>query len=146
MNSDCPVLGDHVRFESDGQRAIWLASNKIDDERVLVVCQKSSQVRAEQIASLCHGSPSIFTVTESHAPAAVMEAARAQAQEHQVDYVLAVGGGSAIGIAKLVVLERHCKFGVVATTFSGSEMTDIWGMTKNGQKVTGRAPTFGRLG
>ena len=73
-----------------------------------------------------------------------MEAARVQAQEHQVDYVLA---WAAVPLARQTGGSRTAlQFGVVATTFSGSEMTDIWGMTENGKKVTGRASTFGRLG
>jgi maleylacetate reductase len=54
------------------------------------------------------------------------------------DALLAVGGGSAIGLAKAIALERRLPIVAVPTTYAGSEMTSIWGVTEGEVKRTGR--------
>ena len=56
------------------------------------------------------------------------------------DVLLAVGGGSPIGLAKAVALERSIPVAAMPTTYAGSEMTSIWGITDGDRKTTGRAP------
>jgi maleylacetate reductase len=56
------------------------------------------------------------------------------------DALLAVGGGSPVGLAKAVARERSIPIVAVPTTYAGSEMTSIWGVTDGEQKRTGRAP------
>jgi maleylacetate reductase len=62
----------------------------------------------------------------------------AEVERLSPDALLAVGGGSAIGLAKAVALERRLPIAAVPTTYSGSEMTGIWGVTDGRQKRTGR--------
>ena len=57
------------------------------------------------------------------------------------DALLAIGGGSAIGLAKAVALERRLPIAVVPTTYAGSEMTSVWGITEGDVKRTGRDPS-----
>ena len=47
---------------------------------------------------------------------------------------VAIGGGSTIGLAKAIAFERRLPILAVATTYSGSEVTPIWGYTENGIK------------
>jgi alcohol dehydrogenase class IV len=75
-----------------------------------------------------------------HVPAAGADAAVEVAAEAGVDGVVALGGGSATGLAKAVALRTTLPVVAVPTTYAGSEMTDIWGRTENGEKVTGRDP------
>ncbi|MGW7621712.1 maleylacetate reductase [Streptomyces antimycoticus] len=84
------------------------------------------------------------------APAATSDRARMHVPEHLVDEhvrtvaesgadsLVAVGGGSAIGLAKAVALRTGLPIVCLPTTYSGSEMTDVWGITKGGEKRTGR--------
>jgi len=51
---------------------------------------------------------------------------------------VAIGGGSAIGMAKAIALAGGPGSIAVPTTYSGSEMTAIWGITRDGAKETGR--------
>jgi maleylacetate reductase len=80
----------------------------------------------------------VFTDARAHVPAAVVAEALDRARTSRCDGVLAIGGGSAIGLGKAVVKETGTPLVAVPTTYSGSEMTDIWGVTHGKRKQTGR--------
>ena len=54
------------------------------------------------------------------------------------DCVVAAGGGSTIGLAKAIALNSALPILAVPTTYAGSEMTPIYGLTEAGLKRTGR--------
>jgi maleylacetate reductase len=70
----------------------------------------------------------------------VAHRARALATELGADGCVSVGGGSAIGLGKAIALEHGLPVIAVPTTYAGSEMTPIWGLTDRGAKRTGRDP------
>lgn len=76
-----------------------------------------------------------------HVPNHVADTARNVALAVRADCLIAFGGGSAIGVAKAVALATGIPIVAIPTTYSGSEMTPIWGRTSNGQKQTGRDAT-----
>lgn len=76
-------------------------------------------------------------ITE-HVPVEVAEDAGTAAA--QADLLIAIGGGSATGLAKAVALTSGLPIIVAPTTFAGSEATDVWGLTEQGQKRTGVDP------
>lgn len=73
-----------------------------------------------------------------HVPIERVRAAVADVDRTGPDAFVAVGGGSAIGLAKAIALERPRPIVAVPTTYSGSEMTSIWGITEGDVKRTGR--------
>jgi alcohol dehydrogenase class IV len=73
-----------------------------------------------------------------HVPVAGAERARALADEVGADCVVCAGGGSATGLAKAVALTNGIPIVAIPTTYAGSEMTPVWGMTEAGRKTTGR--------
>lgn len=73
-----------------------------------------------------------------HVPDHVAGTARNVALAVHADCLISLGGGSAIGVAKAVALATGIPIIAVPTTYSGSEMTPIWGRTSHGQKQTGR--------
>jgi alcohol dehydrogenase class IV len=73
-----------------------------------------------------------------HVPIEDAEVARRRADELGASVLIAVGGGSAIGLAKAVALTSGPPIVAVPTTYSGSEMTPVWGLTEDGVKTTGR--------
>jgi maleylacetate reductase len=75
-----------------------------------------------------------------HVPVEVAEQARAVAADHGADLIVAVGGGSATGLAKAVALTSRLPIVAVPTTFAGSEATGVWGLTESGRKRTGNDP------
>jgi len=58
----------------------------------------------------------------------------------QPDILLAIGGGSAIGLAKAVALKHPLPLWVAPTTYSGSEMTNVYGISSNGKKLVDQHP------
>ena len=81
-----------------------------------------------------------FTDVVMHVPVEVVATAVAVARESGADCLIALGGGSSTGMAKAVALELGLPILAVPTTYAGSEMTSIWGLTENGRKTTGRDP------
>lgn len=73
-----------------------------------------------------------------HVPAGLAASALARVRELEADCLVALGGGSATGLAKAVAKETGLPILAVPTTYAGSEMTPIWGITTDARKATGR--------
>jgi maleylacetate reductase len=93
-------------------------------------------------ASLGSGLVAEFTQVEQHVPQETVEAARVLAGQKLIDVVVAMGGGSAIGVGKGVVVGGGRSLLAVPTTYSGSEMTPVFGTTNRaeGRKSIRRDP------
>jgi maleylacetate reductase len=106
--------------------------------RVLVVATNSARDAADvvEVELKDRFAGRIDGVTQ-HVPTEVAENARAKAREIDADGLVAIGGGSAIGLAKAVALTRELPIVAVPTTYAGSEMTPVWGETSGGSKTTG---------
>ena len=76
--------------------------------------------------------------TAAQVAAAAAKSACATARDAGADLLVAAGGGSPIGLAKAVALETGLPIVALPTTYSGSEMTSIWGVIEDGVKRTGR--------
>lgn len=75
-----------------------------------------------------------------HVPIETARAARAAAEELKADCAVAIGGGSTTGLAKAIALESALPIIAIPTTYAGSEVTPIFGLTEAGIKRTGRDP------
>lgn len=80
----------------------------------------------------------LFDGARVHVPRAVVDAALSAFDEAGADTVVTLGGGSATGLGKALRLEREAHFVVIPTTYSGSEMTNLHGITDGREKATGR--------
>jgi homogentisate 1,2-dioxygenase len=108
-------------------------------ERVLVVSTKGRAHAAKTIAdTLGARSVGVLAIAEEHVPRAIADEGRKVAAEKNADAVLAYGGGSAIGLAKAIALDGKAKVVAVPTTYSGSEMTSLWGITDGNEKRVGK--------
>ncbi len=114
---------------------------RLGAERVLLV---ASQRAADAVAALVEPFrdrvAGTFTAVREHVPVETARAARAAAAEAGADAVLCIGGGSTVGAAKAVALTARIPVLAVPTTYSGSEVTPVWGMTEDGRKTTGVDP------
>src|SRR4030095_16645834 len=73
-----------------------------------------------------------------HVPIETAREARAHAARIGADCAVAIGGGSTIGLGKAIALEASLPILAIPTTYAGSEMTSIFGITEGGMKKTGR--------
>ena len=108
--------------------------------RVLVLSTPGQRRLAERVAGLigdrCAG---VHAGAVMHVPVAAVDDALAVVDGGRIDGCVAVGGGSTVGLAKAVALEAGTPYLAVPTTYSGSEMTPVWGLTRDGRKTTGRS-------
>src|SRR5699024_2377407 len=72
-----------------------------------------------------------------HVPIEKAEKARAAAKTAEIDLIIAIGGGSATGLAKAIALTSGLQIVAIPTTYSGSEGTNVWGLTQGSRKTTG---------
>lgn len=109
--------------------------------RVVVLCSPGQVNLGNLVANaLGHRAVGVLAEARMHVPIEVAHDARSRAAALHADGCVAVGGGSAIGLGKAIALESALPVIAVPTTYSGSEMTPIWGMTHDGDKRTGRDP------
>ena len=73
-----------------------------------------------------------------HVPVELAERARSAAADAGADGLVCVGGGSSTGLAKAIALTSRRPILAVPTTYAGSEMTPIYGLTGR-HKQTGRS-------
>lgn len=107
--------------------------------RVLVLCSPEQADTGKLVAdALGDRAAGVLAEARMHVPIEVATQARALAAELGADGCVAVGGGSAIGLGKAIALEHGLPVIAVPTTYAGSEMTPVWGLTEGGRKRTGR--------
>jgi alcohol dehydrogenase class IV len=110
-------------------------------ERVVLIADPSGRSWADRLMDRI--GPRIVARIDDvrvHVPIEHARAARATARETSADSIVTIGGGSATGLAKAVALESPLPILAVPTTYAGSEMTPIWGLTEGARKTTGRDP------
>jgi alcohol dehydrogenase class IV len=78
----------------------------------------------------------LYTNATMHTPVDVTEDAMRLIKSDNIDCLVAVGGGSTIGLSKAIALRTGLPQVVVPTTYAGSEMTPILGQTEGGVKTT----------
>ncbi|MBL5972268.1 MAG: maleylacetate reductase [Candidatus Leucobacter sulfamidivorax] len=105
-------------------------------QRVLLISSGSAARAAEEIAARVPVAARIGEAIQ-HVPVESARAAVELAETTAADAVIAIGGGSATGLAKIVARDTGIPLVAVPTTFAGSEATAMWGLTEAGRKVTG---------
>ena len=79
-----------------------------------------------------------FAGARPHVPVDAVMAAQDLAERIEPDVLVTFGGGSAIGLGKAIAQKTGLPLIAIPTTYSGSEMTSIWGVTDANTKRTGR--------
>lgn len=115
--------------------------DRLGAKRALVL---STPGRGESVrrvtSSLGSRLAGVYDKAVMHVPVEVAEDARRVAAELGADCCISVGGGSTTGLGKAVALTSGLPILAVPTTYSGSEMTTVLGMTEDGAKKTLRDP------
>lgn len=114
-------------------------ARRLQLRRVMIVSTPNQRALADAMAErLGELAIGVHAMAVMHVPADVAQAAVAQARLLQADGIVAVGGGSTVGLGKAIALDTGLPVIAIPTTYAGSEMTPIWGITRDGVKSTGR--------
>jgi alcohol dehydrogenase class IV len=134
---------DHVTLS---QRVLFGAGAALDNiesafatiggDRALLISDSDRSPHRHQIPTRIPVVARIDEVVQ-HVPAERARSAVALARDNEADSVVAFGGGSTIGLAKIIAKDAGIPIIAVPTTFAGSEATNVWGLTEQGRKVTG---------
>jgi maleylacetate reductase len=133
------ALPMRVVFGAGSLRQLREEADRLGLRRLLVLSTPDQRALAGQAATLLgNACAGMFAEARMHVPVQVAEAARAAACDAGADGCLAIGGGSTVGLGKTIALTTGLPVISVPTTYAGSEMTTVWGLTENGRKRTGR--------
>ena len=114
---------------------------RLGARRALVLSTPEQIAGAERVAALLGAAAAgIFPEAVMHVPIETARRARDAARQLGADCAVAIGGGSTIGLGKAIALESGLPIIAIPTTYAGSEMTPIYGLTEDGLKKTGRDP------
>lgn len=109
--------------------------------RALVLSTLEQQEQAEMVADrLGHRVAGIFPRAVMHVPIETAREAQEEARRLGADCAIAIGGGSTTGLGKAIALNSGLPILAIPTTYAGSEMTPIYGITEAGLKKTGKDP------
>ncbi|WP_332778288.1 maleylacetate reductase [Polaromonas sp.] len=107
--------------------------------KALVLSTPEQRASAEMIADLLGPrAAGIFDRAVMHVPVETAREARALARQLGADCAVAIGGGSTTGLGKAIALDSGLPILAIPTTYAGSEMTPIYGITEAGMKKTGK--------
>ncbi|MFI5187421.1 MAG: maleylacetate reductase [Chitinophagales bacterium] len=113
--------------------------NELGSTRLFIVAgNRNISIVNELIKSFGEKNVCHFSRIVQHVPKIIADEALTLAKENQSDFIIAIGGGSAIGLAKAVALQNRLRILAVPTTYAGSEMTNIYGISSDGVKSVGR--------
>ncbi len=108
-------------------------------KRALVLSTPEQRASAEMIADLLgNKAAGVFDRAVMHVPIETAREARQMALALGADCAIAIGGGSTTGLGKAIALDSGLPILAIPTTYAGSEMTPIYGITEGGLKKTGK--------
>lgn len=116
-----------------------LAEHISEEKRVLVITTPGRRHLERLTAALPGRTFEVFDQARVHVPSDVVAAGHDAIAKARPTVLLTLGGGAATGLGK-VLRKAHPALRLIAipTTYSGSELTRIWGTTDAGTKTTGR--------
>lgn len=110
--------------------------------RALLLSTPEQAILAERVQQqLGDQAGGMFGRAAMHTPTVVTDEAMGALGTLGCDGLVALGGGSTIGLGKALALRTSLPHVAVPTTYAGSEMTPILGETEDGQKRTRRTAT-----
>jgi homogentisate 1,2-dioxygenase len=99
--------------------------------RAVVITTPGRRADGDSLAAqLGERSGGVLAIAREHVPVEVVAEARAAVERAGADAVVVFGGGSAIGLGKGLALSIPVRIVAVPTTYSGSEMTPMYGLTE----------------
>jgi len=135
------ALPSRVVFGAGSLQQLAREIERLGAKRALVLCTPEQAAMAQRVAELLgERAAGIFAKAVMHVPIESAREARDEARRLGADCAVAIGGGSTTGLGKAIALDSGLPILAIPTTYAGSEMTSIYGLTDAGVKKTGRDP------
>jgi maleylacetate reductase len=108
-------------------------------KKALVLSTPEQRESAERVVALLGArAAGVFDRAVMHVPIETAREARQLARQLGADCAVAIGGGSTTGLGKAIALDSGLPILAIPTTYAGSEVTPIYGITEGGLKKTGK--------
>ena len=108
-------------------------------QKALVLSTPEQRASADRVADMLGSrAAGVFARAVMHVPIETAREAREVARALGADCAVAIGGGSTTGLGKAIALDSGLPILAIPTTYAGSEMTPIYGITEAGMKKTGK--------
>jgi maleylacetate reductase len=134
-------LPSRIVFAVGGLLKVGEEMERLGARRALVLATPEQRADAQRVAVILGGRHAgVFAEALMHVPIETARAAVAEAKRVNADCAVTIGGGSTTGLGKAIALESSIPILAVPTTYAGSEVTPIYGITEGGVKKTGRDP------
>ena len=132
-----------VLFDRPFAEGVSEALDTLGVQRAFLVAGPGPEAAAAKSLHAALGARAVALSLEAamHTPVDVTERVLAALTQSGADGLVALGGGSSIGLSKALALRTSLPQVVVPTTYAGSEATPILGQTEGGRKTTLRADT-----
>ncbi len=128
-----------VVFGAGSLRHLAREIDALGARRALVLSTPEQRAQAERVAGMLGAQAAgIFDRAVMHVPIETAREARELARKLDADCAIAIGGGSTTGLGKAIALDSGLPILAIPTTYAGSEMTPIYGLTEGGLKKTGK--------
>jgi alcohol dehydrogenase class IV len=133
-------LPARVVFGSGTLAQVGAEVERLAIRRALVLTTPAQRAQGEAVAALLGDrAAGVFSGAVMHTPIEVTEAALAALRAASADGVVAIGGGSTIGLGKALAVRTGVPQLAIPTTYAGSEMTPVLGESAHGVKATRRS-------
>ncbi len=124
------TMPQRIVFGAGTVRTVPAEVSRADLKRVLVIASGSSAPIADQLLSdLGPSAVGRLAEVRQHVPRSLAETACREATATKADGMVAIGGGSSIGLAKAVAVRLGLPIVAVPVTYSGSELSAVYGVT-----------------
>jgi maleylacetate reductase len=112
-------------------------AERLGIKRALVLTTPEQQDLGHQLgARLGERLAGLYAGARMHTPVEITNEALGIVESRDIDGLVAIGGGSTVGLGKALSLRTGLPHIAMPTTYAGSEMTPILGETANGIKTT----------
>ena len=128
-----------VLFGAGSLKHLMREIEALGARKALVLSTPEQRASAEMVAELLGArAAGVFDRAVTHVPIETAREAREVARTLGADCAVAIGGGSTTGLGKAIALDSGLPILAIPTTYAGSEMTPIYGITEGGMKKTGK--------
>jgi maleylacetate reductase len=136
---DYEALPGRVVFGVGRRHEVGDEADRLKVARVLLIADDHDQDMINEISgALGERCVAVYTEVAQHVPMNLAQKVRDLATSSGATATVSLGGGSATGFGKVVSLSHGLPQICIPTTYAGSELTPIWGLSDGEHKETGR--------